>query len=328
MPNNKLAIVFLHGSGSSGIDIRTFFDSIPLESFGHKTFSDVLNLLDFDLVTPSANERYYTACGDVSRVWYDRSPIWQSAGIEDIFEDRSGIEASLNGIESTIASLPHEYVILGGLSMGGGLALYSLSRTLSSKVVGTFSMGSFVVNSSFLYDCLRPDIANISVLMLHGTDDDLVLPAWGRHTASKLHLAAVNVQFVEVRETGHEIGEEELHRLLDWIESIMGSQRSRRLPQEAAATSSEGPGYTILPQSDGSVIVTYHVPENTEDVLTSNPVMVCGGVFEIKKSAQRGLVTVQFRSAQPEKTALEIGKRLARRITSGAPTPGDVCPMS
>ena len=69
--------------------------------------------------------------------------------------------------------------------------------------------------------------------------------------------------------------------------------------------------------------------------------MVCGGVFEIKKSAQvrkimcilnnvaqRGLVTVQFRSAQPEKTALEIGKRLARRITSGAPTPGDVCPMS
>lgn len=79
----------------------------------------------------------------------------------------------------------------------------------------------------------------------------------------------------------------------------------------------------------------------SEDVLTSNVVMVCGGVFEIKKSSQvgkiyaftidmeqKGVVTVQYRSAQPEKTAIEIGKRLARRITSGAPTAGDVCPMS
>lgn len=231
---NRLAIVFLHGSGSSGIDIRTFFDSIPLESFGHKTFSDVLHLLDFDLITPSANERYYTASGGLSRVWYDRSPIWHSAGVEDIYEDRTGIEESLAAIELLIASLPHEHVILGGLSMGGGLALYSLSRTLPSKVIGIFSMGSFVVTSSFLYDCLRPDITNIPVLMQHGmsmllipvfsfgiyylfnftiavgVDDQLVLPTWGRDTASRLHLASANIEYVEVRETGHEIGEEEV----------------------------------------------------------------------------------------------------------------------
>ena len=50
----------------------------------------------------------------------------------------------------------------------------------------------------------------VSLVIYAGADDDLVLPSWGRDTASKLLLGGANVQFVEVQDTAHEIGEEEV----------------------------------------------------------------------------------------------------------------------
>ncbi|KAJ1418985.1 hypothetical protein B484DRAFT_400334, partial [Ochromonadaceae sp. CCMP2298] len=69
----KVALIFLHGSGSSGRDMRFYLESAPLPGFDYRTFRQVADDLSIDLITPTAETRPYTAmAGERCRVWFDR----------------------------------------------------------------------------------------------------------------------------------------------------------------------------------------------------------------------------------------------------------------
>ena len=53
-PPQRILLLFLHDAGSSGSDITSFFSSIPLESFGDKSFHEVTDMLGIQIVTPTA----------------------------------------------------------------------------------------------------------------------------------------------------------------------------------------------------------------------------------------------------------------------------------
>jgi predicted esterase len=168
-------LYFMHGSGGNGRDIQTFLQTVPLEDFGFKTFVQVLGERGVDLVTPTAPLRpYMPCCNEEMRVWFNRSPTVFKNGTLDTYEDVAGTDASINQILGHIAETSGRYknVIVGGLSMGGCLALYLLGRSeLDDRIKGVFSMGSFMVDATSLFQQPRPGgfLNNrIPVLMMHG----------------------------------------------------------------------------------------------------------------------------------------------------------------
>lgn len=155
--------------------------TVPIPDFDYKTFAEVLEERKIDLVTPTARPRPYMPCGnDEASVWFNRSPTVFRLGTLDTYEDVTGTEDSMNQILTRISESGGKYknVIVGGLSMGGGLALYLLGKNaLPECIKGIFSMGSFLVDSTSLFQPPRQGgLVNnrIPVFMMHGRS--LLLP--------------------------------------------------------------------------------------------------------------------------------------------------------
>lgn len=162
------------GSGGNGREIRGFLESVPLKEFDYKTFAQVLIDRNIDLVTPTSSMRPYMPCGgERMNVWFNRAPTVFRNGPLDTYEDVAGTNESMTQILDHVRSVSTRYsnVFIGGLSMGGGLALYLLSSPLPESVRGIFSMGSFLIEGTSLFQQPRPggfENNRVPVLMMHG----------------------------------------------------------------------------------------------------------------------------------------------------------------
>ena len=102
----RTLLVFLHGSGGNGPELRTFLDSVPLEQFGFRTFRSIANEKNIEYVCPTANKRSYTpAMGEKMNVWFDRSENFHRRGIEDPVEDVVGANDSVNQVSNSLNRL-------------------------------------------------------------------------------------------------------------------------------------------------------------------------------------------------------------------------------
>lgn len=166
----SICLIFLHGSGSCGSDVKTYLDIVPLPDFENRTFTQVAKSLSVNVLTVSANSRPYSPLGgEPCNVWFDRSPFWMREGMNDT-EDSKGVEASLSRVMTTALNIENNYshVFIGGFSMGGGLSLHALRKDSPSNLRGIFSMGSFVVQQSALISGPLGSNARVPVLMMHG----------------------------------------------------------------------------------------------------------------------------------------------------------------
>lgn len=94
----KTALVFLHGSGSNGLELRSYLETVPLGQFGYKTFRDVADLAAITIFTPTSDVIPYTPMGgERLNVWFDRASSFVSEGVESR-EDFEGSERSINKV--------------------------------------------------------------------------------------------------------------------------------------------------------------------------------------------------------------------------------------
>jgi hypothetical protein len=94
-----IALIFLHGSGGSGMDMRSFLDCIPLEAHGYNTFHEIATNLNIVYYTPTSSERPYNGSyGMPMNIWFDRSKNWMTLGTSDNYEDIIGIQNSMNQV--------------------------------------------------------------------------------------------------------------------------------------------------------------------------------------------------------------------------------------
>jgi predicted esterase len=149
---------------------------VPLAAFEHKAFFEVLKESGVDLITPTARKIPYTPCGgELMTVWYDRHPNVFRDGNRDTYEDRVNTQSSIDQIINLInlSSDQYDFIFVGGLSMGGGLALHLLSQSqLPPNVKGIFSLGSFVIESTSFFRAPGGSSSpntHLPVLMMHGT---------------------------------------------------------------------------------------------------------------------------------------------------------------
>ena len=98
MKMSKTLLVFLHGSGGTGPEIRSYLNSIQLDKYAMQTFQSLAKARNMDYVCPTANTRRYTpAMGERMNVWFDRSVDFQRRGLNDL-EDLEGANKSVDQV--------------------------------------------------------------------------------------------------------------------------------------------------------------------------------------------------------------------------------------
>jgi len=215
------------------MELRSYLETAPIPQLGHNSFRHCLesgfsihgkSTGSVTLFTPTADSRPYSPFdGGNLNVWFDRTPQFLTKGLNDI-EDHIGVNKSLEKIEKLILDIEGNYdnIFIGGFSMGGGLALHFLHRPISPKIKGIFSLGSFLVDSSSLFQEPSHRLAlHIPVLMMHGKADSMIKLDFGQKTAANMLLHNIDVQFRSYDHVDHEISAEELRDLLYWMEDVL-----------------------------------------------------------------------------------------------------------
>lgn len=225
----KSLLIFLHGSGSNGDDIMQFLSIVPLgASHNYVPFREIASKHHIDIVAPTALRRSYDpSFGQESTVWFNRASDFLKCGRDDKYEDVEGANQSVQQLKHMIEDLEGGYdcIFLGGISMGGCCALHALRFDLHPKIRGIFSMGSFLVEKSIVFDQNLPlgdNAASLSLLLMHGNADSMIRHEWGQETATSLLLRGLNVRFESYDGLDHEIGEFELLDLLSWMLDLRG----------------------------------------------------------------------------------------------------------
>ena len=78
----KTCLIFLHGSGGNGDEIRSFLEFAPVSQFNFSTFKHMIDGSLIDLFTPTAPLNFYSPSQVPMNVWFDRSKYFALEGLE------------------------------------------------------------------------------------------------------------------------------------------------------------------------------------------------------------------------------------------------------
>jgi phospholipase/carboxylesterase len=112
-------------------------------------------------------------------------------------------------------------IILAGFSQGGAVVLHTAFLRWQFALGGVMALSTYAPTFSdeiTLADTKR----QLPVLCLHGTFDDIVLPAMGRAAHDYLSASGVSVQWRDYP-MGHEVVNEEIRDIADWLEQQLNS---------------------------------------------------------------------------------------------------------
>ena len=210
------AVIWLHGLGADGYDFVPLVPQLNLPATAHVRF-----------VFPHAEVRPVTVnAGYEMRAWYDIREL-----TPDGRDDEAGLAAALDRIERYIereraGGIAARRIVLGGFSQGGATALHVGLRHTSA-------LGGIVALSAYLplRARLATEIAAANratpILMCHGREDVVVLPAFGEQSRDVLLAAGLNVEWRQYS-TGHQLCEPEIHDIAAWL-----SYHLELLPKES-----------------------------------------------------------------------------------------------
>lgn len=226
----KAALIWLHGSGDSGEGVEEW-----LRHTSGGAFQRRMQEKDIAIVYPSAPAIKYTLNGGFPQtVWFDRVTMDYGAP-----EDKAGMARSVAQIDGEIdklvaAGIPLNRIGVGGMSMGGCLALHVVYG--SGKHAGALAMAASF--STFLAEDSALDAEAAArfkadsgdsekpppLLMSHGDSDRMVYPAWAKASRDRLEVSGVPAP-AEVKMwpgMGHDMCREELDELATFVINNLG----------------------------------------------------------------------------------------------------------
>ena len=203
------SVIWLHGLGASGYD---FLDVVPL-----------LNLppeLNIRFVFPHAPVRKVTYTGNTKiRAWFNVVDLK-----DNMEEDEAGIRESEILICELIAKelaqgIPSNKIVIAGFSQGGVMAVHCGLR-YPEKLAGILVLSAWVPLKRTVSSEKNVINQNTPVLMLHGTDDDLVPAAWAKRSYNYLHEIGYNVT-LSVYPMRHTVCPEEINTIGSWLRNLL-----------------------------------------------------------------------------------------------------------
>lgn len=153
--------------------------------------------------------------------WYDIT----SLGKDRIHDKSAGLEESAARVAGTIDAevargIPPTRVVLAGFSQGGAMALYT-GLNYARPLGGVLCLSGYLVHPAGVAPSAEVK-AGTPILMLHGEDDGVVLPAYGRESAAALRaLGVASVELKMYPDLPHSASEEELADALAFIRGVL-----------------------------------------------------------------------------------------------------------
>lgn len=203
------SVIWLHGLGASGYD---FVDIVPS-----------LNLppeLQVRFVFPHAPMQAVQYAGGAKlRAWFDVVDLQRQS-----IEDENGIRRSADLIADLIAKelaqkIPGHKIVLAGFSQGGAMALQCGLR-YPEKLAGILVLSAWLPLKHAVLSERSTSNQQTPILMLHGSQDDVIPFAWAKESSDYLselgHL--VSLRSYPMR---HTLCPEEIAVIGNWLRDLL-----------------------------------------------------------------------------------------------------------
>lgn len=203
-------VIWLHGLGADRTDFMPVAEALQQR------------LRTTRFVLPQAPTQAVTINGGYAMPsWYDILAMSPARAI-----NREQLEASAQQVIELIetqrdSGINPARIILAGFSQGGAVVLHTAFLRWQYALGGVMALSTYAPTFSAeitLADTKR----QLPVLCLHGTFDDIVLPAMGRAAHDYLSASGVSVQWRDYP-MGHEVVNEEIRDIADWLEQQLNS---------------------------------------------------------------------------------------------------------
>ncbi len=198
-------VIWLHGLGADRYDFMPVAEALQQR------------LRSTRFVLPQAPTQAVTINGGYAMPsWYDILAMSPARAI-----NREQLEASAQQVIRLIeaqrdSGIDPARIILAGFSQGGAVVLHTAFLRWQFALGGVIALSTYA--PTFADDITLADTKKqLPVLCLHGTRDDIVLPAMGRAAYDFLNAAGVSVQWQDYP-MGHEVLNEEIRDIADWLE--------------------------------------------------------------------------------------------------------------
>jgi phospholipase/carboxylesterase len=178
------AVIWMHGLGADGYDFVPLVPELDLPESARVRF-----------VFPHAEVRPVTVnAGYAMRAWYDIRELTPEGR-----DDEAGLAASRQRIEGYIATekaagIPARRMVLAGFSQGGAMALHVGLRH-AETLAGIIALSCYLPLRDRLAAEVHPANRATSILMCHGREDVVVLPAFGEQSRDVMLAAGLAVEW-------------------------------------------------------------------------------------------------------------------------------------
>ena len=163
--------------------------------------------------------------------WYDMKTIPKYETTK-MWHDRKGILESAQHVKEVIQQLVREgiapqRIVVGGFSQGGAIALTTTLHAAGVPLGGCFALSSYLPMAYDMYVGnleVLPNALEVPFYLAHGTDD-AVLP-YSFAVKTRQELDTLGVKFVKmdtIEGLGHDLSDEELGLLADFIANVIAS---------------------------------------------------------------------------------------------------------
>jgi phospholipase/carboxylesterase len=210
--NPTASVIWMHGLGADGNDFVPIVQELDLTGapairfiFPHAPMQPV-----------SINNGY------VMRAWYDVK--WGDLEGKSKQADEAGVRASQAAISQIIdrqieEGIAAEKIVLAGFSQGGAIALQTGLR-YPKRLAGIMALSTYLPLAETLLQEAAQENRKTSILMAHGTQDNVVPYAMGERSAAFLVQQGYDVEWHEYP-MQHSVALEELVHVAAWLKKVL-----------------------------------------------------------------------------------------------------------
>ena len=210
-PDPRWSIVWLHGLGADGHDFAPIVPELVRPGWPALRF-----------VFPHAPMRAVTVNNGMRmRAWYDiRNFSADELGGGDR-ADSVGVLESIVQVEALVTreaerGIPAHRLLLAGFSQGGAIALAAGLRR-AEPLAGLVALSTYLPMAPQARDDLQPQATRQPLFMAHGSQDPVVPPQAGEHSAQVLRELGFAVEWRRYP-MAHSVCAEEIRDLGHWLE--------------------------------------------------------------------------------------------------------------
>lgn len=199
-------VIWMHGLGADGYDFVPMVPELELPDSARVRF-----------VFPHAEVRPVTVnAGYSMRAWYDIAELTPEGR-----DDEAGLVATRARIETYIArervaGVPSRRIVLAGFSQGGAVALFVGLRH-DEPLGGIIALSCYLPLRQRIASETHPANRKTPILMCHGREDVVVLPAFGEQSRDAMLEAGLHVEW-HIYSMAHGLCHPEIFDVSAWLQ--------------------------------------------------------------------------------------------------------------